>query len=61
MSEERTIHDIQDGIQAKQKEITELQHKLLGGQLDKDEYNERYETLLDEIHQLEEEVKEKGF
>lgn len=59
--DERTIHDIQDEIQGKQKKISQLQEQLLEGKLDPDAYQDQYEQLLEEIHELEEEAKTKGF
>lgn len=58
---QRTIHDIQDEIQARQQEITELQHALLNGEIQPDDYQSRYEKLLEEIHELEEEAHGMGF
>lgn len=58
---QRTIHDIQDEIQAKQQTITELQHALLNGELEPQEYQLKYEQLLEEIHALEEEAHGMGF
>lgn len=58
--EERTIHDIKEDLREKQQAVQTLQEKLLDGEIEPDEYEERYEQLLDEIHALEEEAGREG-
>lgn len=58
--EKRSLADIKKELREKQQKVQELQEKLLDGEIEPDVYEERYDQLLEEIHDLEDEAGRKG-